>query len=291
MLKTLCSIPNNAPVLSDCMGLSIQSIVQLHWRILSRLAGCCSLCYGSTPIRCVVIADMGSIARDSVHSDDYVGNSPMSAGLQRLSGQSAFQPGSPTAPLPSATSTFPSGPVGGGQPMAARPSSRFVTESTPQTMGTAGGLPVAPDLATATGHANIPSISGTSAAPYRPAAMSGNVPPQQVPAPFVENQSAGGVPVQHSAAEEFPAQEELTVDSSASSAPSMFGQMRPGRLGMPDTERLKFLHASAVAAAFPGPSQNVDTPAGHHHAFEKAGVVLARPADGTNCTVEQQQLL
>lgn len=234
---------------------------------------------------CVVIADMGSIARDSVHSDEYVGNSPMSAGLQRLSAHSAFHSGSsssPTAPLPSASSTFSSGPHGSGQPMAARLTSRFVTESTPQTMGTAGGLPVAPGLATATGHANIPSISGV------PATHGGKVAPQQVPAPFVENQSVGGVPVQNSAAEAFPAQEELTVDGSAFSAPSMFGQMKPGRLGMPDTEPRDSLPASAVAAAFPGPSQNVDTPAGHHHAFEKAGVVLARPADGTNRAGEQQ---
>ena len=68
-----------------------------------------------------MFADMGSIARDSMHSDEYVGNSPMSAGLQRLSAQSAFHSGSsssPTAPLPSASSTFASGSVGNGQPMA-----------------------------------------------------------------------------------------------------------------------------------------------------------------------------
>lgn len=228
---------------------------------------------------------MGSIARDSMHSDEYVGNSPMSAGLQRLSVHSAFHSGSsssPTAPLPSASSTFPSGPHGTGQPMPARLTSRFVTESTPQTIGTAGGLPVAPGLATATGHANISSISGL------PATHGSKVAPQQVLAPFVENQSVSGVPVQNSAVEAFPAQEELTVDGSAFSAPSMFGQMKPGRLGMPDTEPLESLPASAVAAAFPVPSQNVDTPAGHHHAFEKAGVVFARAADGTNRVGEQQ---
>lgn len=250
------------------------------------------VCYCGGSVCSALVADMGSIAKDSMHSDDYVGNSPMSAGLQRLSGPTAFQSGSSSlaAPFSSASSTLPP-TLGSGQPIAARPTPQFVTVSTPQTIGTAGGLPVAPELANATGHANIPSVIGPPAAPYGPAAMHAQVPPQQMPAPFIENRSAGGVPVKNSAALEFPAQEELTVEGSAGSAPtSMFGQIKPGRLGMPDTEPLGSLPASADA--FPGPSrgggmmQNVDAPVGHHHAYEKAGVVLARPADGS--VMEQQ---
>lgn len=231
-----------------------------------------------------VVADVGSLARDSMRSDDYVGNSPMSAGLQRLSGPTAFHSGSgpPAAPLPSAGST-----------LASRLSPQFVTMSTPQTMGTAGALPVAPQLADATGHANIPAVSRLSAAPDG-AATSGDVPLQQMPALFMGNRSAGGVPVQHTAAEEFPAKEELSVEGSAGSAPSaMFGQIKPGRLGMPDSEPRESLPASAVAAAFLGPSQgpeikqSSETPVGHHHAYEKAGVVLARPADGSVPAPEQ----
>lgn len=244
-----------------------------------------------------MVADIGSVARDSMHSDDYLGNSPMSAGLQRLSGPTAFHSSSvpPAAPFPSAnsTSTFPSGADGSGQPFAARPSPQFVTMSTPQTLGTAGGLPVAPELANATGHAYIPAVSGPPA-PHNAAVMSGNVPAQQMPAPFMESRSAGGVPVQNTAAEEFPAQEELTVEGSAGSAPSsMFGQIKHGRLGMPDPEPIESLPASAVAAAFPGPSQgpgvmhSTDSPVGHQHAYEKAGVVLAGPADGLAPTLEQ----
>lgn len=239
-------------------------------------------------------ADLGSVARDSMHSDDYVGNSPMSAGLQRLSGPTAFHSGSgpPAAPFPSAN-TLSSGTAGSGQPFTARPSPQFVTMSTPQTMGTAGGLPVAPELANATGHANIPAVSGPPAL-HGAAVMSGNVPPQQMSAPFMDNRSVGGVPVQNTAAEEFPAQEELNVEGSAGSAPSsMFGQIKPGRLGMPDLEPLESLPASAVAAAFPAPSQgpgmmhSTDTPVGHHHAYEKAGVGFARLADGAAPSLEQ----
>lgn len=228
-----------------------------------------------------------------MRSDDYVGNSPMSAGLQRLSGPTAFPSGSGppgAAPFPSAGSTLPSG---SGQPFAARPSPQFVTVSTPQTMGTAGGLPVAPELANATGHANIPAVSRPPAAPHG-TATSGNFPPQQMPAPLMENRSAGGVPVQNTAAEGFPAKEELTVEGSAGSAPSaMFGQIKPGRLGMPNSEPHESLPASAVAAAFLGPSQgpeimqSSEPPVGHHHAYEKAGVVLPRPADGSAPALEQ----
>ena len=247
----------------------------------------------SVPVRCVIVADMGSIARDSMHSDDYVGNSPMSAGLQRLSAPTAFHSGSgpPAAPSPSA-STLPSGAAGSGQRFAARPSPQFVTMSTPQTMGTAGGLPVAPELADATGNANIPAVSGPPAQ-RGSTVMSGHESLQRMSAPSTENCSVGGVPVQNNAAEEFPVQEELTVEGSAGSAPSsMFGQMKPGRLDMPDPEPLESLPASAVAAAFPGPSQGVgmmhttDNPVGHNHAYEKAGVVLARPADGAAPNVE-----
>ena len=226
-----------------------------------------------------------------MRSDDYVGNSPMSAGLQRLSGPMAFHSGSgpPAAPFPSAGSTLPSG---SGQPFAARPGPQFVTVSTPQIMGTAGGLPVAPELANATGHANIPAVSSPPAAPHG-AATSGSFPPQQMPAPLMENRSAGGVPVQNTAAEGFPAKEELTVEGSAGSAPSaMFGQIKPGRLGMPDSDPLESLPASAVAATFLGPSQgpeimqNSEAPVGHHHAYEKAGVVLPQPADGSTPALE-----
>lgn len=243
----------------------------------------------------VVVADVGSLARDSMRSDDYVGNSPMSAGLQRLSGPTAFHSdsGPPAAPFPSAGSTLPSGKAGSGQPFASRLNPQFVTVSTPQTMGTAGALPVAPQLADATGHANIPAVTRPPAAPHG-AATSSDFPPRQMPAPFMENRSAGGVPVQNTAAEEFPAKEELTVEGSAGSAPSsMFGQIKPGRLGMPDFEPLESLPASAVAAAFVGPSQgpeivhSSDAPVGHHHAYEKAGVVLARPADGSVPAPEQ----
>ena len=251
--------------------------LRLHWQSVS--------------VRFVIVADMGSIARDSMHSDDYVGNSPMSAGLQRLSGPTAFHSssGPPTAPF--SASTLPSGTASNGQPFAAHPSPQFVTMSTPQTMGTAGGLSVAPELANATGHANIPAVSG-SPAQHGSAGMRGNVLPQQISAPFMENRSAGGLPVQNTAAEQFPAQEELTVEGSAGSAPA-FGQIKPGRLGMPEPEPHESLQASAVAAAFPGPSQGSgmmhsrDVSDGHHHAYEKAGVVLSRPADGAASTLEQ----
>lgn len=234
---------------------------------------------------------MGSLARDSLHSDDYVGNSPMSAGLQRLSGPStAFQTGSGLSAA-SASST-----AGFGQPVAHRPNPQFVRESTPQTMGTAGGLPVAPQLAQATGHASVPSVSGA------PAAMAAGVAPQQMPATYANDRSVGDVPIHNRAAEKFPAQEELTVESSAPSAPlpSMVGQIKHGRLS--DQAPLEALPASAVAAGLSGasydrgmihsidrglmPSQTdstasqQSTPIGHHHSYEKAGVVVARPANG-----------
>ena len=219
----------------------------------------------------------------------------MSAGLQRLSGpSSAFHSGSgpPSAPSSSASTLFSSG--GTGQAVAHQASPHFVRESTPQTMGTAGGLPVAPQLAHATGHAQVAPISGPSvASPGLP----------QSPAPYLENRSVGGVPIQHRTAEEFPAQEELKVEGSANSAPQAptIGQIRHGRLDMSNDASLEALPASAVAAGLTGPSinqevmRNVDmgvvhssaeshglqqaAPTGHHHAYEKPGVVLPRSAN------------
>ena len=240
-------------------------------------------------------ADMGSLARDSLHSDDYVGNSPMSAGLQRLNGPStAFQTGSgPSAAPFSAASTSSTG--GFGQSATHRPSPHFVRESTPQTMGTAGGLPVAPQLAQATGHAFICQQAHNS-----PAAGAG-IAPQHMPAHYADERLVGDVPIQNRAAEEFPAQEELTVEGSAPSAPlpSTVGQIKHGRLDMSDQPSLEALPASAVAAGLSGASHDkgmihsvdrgvmpgqTDTPAatpiGHHHSYEKAGVVVARPANG-----------
>lgn len=250
----------------------------------------------------MLAADNGSLAHDSLHSEDYVGNSPMSAGLTRLSGPStSFQSGSGP---PTATASYPTTAAVTTQQSQHRLSPQLVRESTPQTLGTAGGIPVAPQLAQATGHANISAASSASqSTDSRPtgAAL------QEMPS-FAQHQSAGNVAVQHSTAEDFPASEELTVEDSAPSAPaSVFGQVRHGRLQMSDESPLAAFPASSVAAGLAGPSgntammQNIDrdlgcadttnfeqsSPVGHHHAYEKPGVVLARPADGSAVKVDQ----
>jgi len=244
-------------------------------------------------------ADNGSLARDSLHSEDYVGNSPMSAGLTRLSGPAtSFQLGSGP---PTATASYPTTAAVTSQH---RLNPQFVRDSTPQTLGTAGGIPVAPQLAQATGHANISAAGGASqSTDSRPTEAA----PQGMPS-FAERQSAGNVAVQHSTAEDFPASEELTVEDSAPSAPAaVFGQVRHGRLQMSEEPPLAAFPASSVAAGLAGPSgntammQNIDrdlgcadttnfeqsSPVGHHHAYKKPGVVLARPADGSAVKVEQ----
>ncbi|DBA72823.1 TPA: hypothetical protein ACH3X2_010208 [Trebouxia sp. C0005] len=160
--------------------------------------------------------DNGSLARDSLHSEDYVGNSPMSAGLTRLSGP-ATSSQSGSGP-PTATASYP---TTAGVTLQHRLSPQFVRDSTPQTLGTAGGIPVAPQLAQATGHANISAADSASQSTVsRPTGAA----PQGVPS-FAERQSTGNVAVQHSTAEDFPASEELTVEGSAPSAP-VFGQVR-----------------------------------------------------------------
>ena len=163
-------------------------------------------------------ADTGSLARDSLRSEDYVGNSPMSAGLTHLGGPSSFHRGS-EAPL--AAASYPTTATATAQHRLAP---QFVRESTPQTMGTAGGIPVAPQLAQATGHVSIPAATSLSySADSQPAAHG-------MPS-FAQNKSVGGVPVQNSAAEDFPAAEELAVEGSAPSAPAaVFGQVKQGRL-------------------------------------------------------------
>jgi len=245
----------------------------------------------------MLAADNGSLARDSLHSEDYVGNSPMSAGLTRLSGPAtSFQSGNGP---PSATASYPTtAPVTSQH----RITPQFVRDSTPQTLGTAGGIPVAPQLAQATGHANISAAgSASQSTDSRPTGAA----PQGMPS-FAERQSAGNVAVQHSTAEDFPASEELTVEDSAPSAPAaVFGQVRHGRLQMSEEPPLAAF--PAVAAGLAGPSgnaammQNIDrdvghadttkfeqsSPLGHHHSYEKAGVVLARPADGSAAQSDQ----
>ncbi len=247
----------------------------------------------------MLAADNGSLARDSLHSEDYVGNSPMSAGLTRLSGPAtSFQSGNGP---PSATASYPTtAPVTSQH----RITPQFVRDSTPQTLGTAGGIPVAPQLAQATGHANISAAgSASQSTDSRPTGAA----PQGMPS-FAERQSAGNVAVQHSTAEDFPASEELTVEDSAPSAPAaVFGQVRHGRLQMSEEPPLAAFPASSVAAGLAGPSgnaammQNIDrdvghadttkfeqsSPLGHHHSYEKAGVVLARPADGSAAQSDQ----
>ena len=202
-----------------------------------------------------------SVARDSVHSDDYVGNSPMSAGLNRLSGTSqAFQPSGF-----STTSHFSSDSL----PPVAVPSSsqgHFVRESTPQTMGTAGGIPVAPQLAQATGHADIQSM-------------------------LSHTTTFGGDAVRHPQSEDFPSAEELAPERSNPSAPAMVGQIRHGRLS---DDSVAAFPASAVAASLTRPAdsqsvmQTIDqrsaqspVSAGHHHSYEKPGVVLAKPVESS----------
>lgn len=242
--------------------------------------------------------DNGSLARDSLHSEDYVGNSPMSAGLTRLSGPAtSFQSGSAS---PTAAASYPTTAAVLSQH---RLSPQFVRDSTPQTLGTAGGIPVAPQLAQATGHANISAAGSAQSTDSRPTGAA----PQGMPS-FADRQSAGNVAVQHSTAEDFPASEELTVEDSAPSAPaSVFGQVRHGRLQMSEESPLAAFPASSVAAGLAGPSgnavmmQNIDrdvghadttkfeqsSPLGHHHSYEKAGVVLARPADGSAAKFDQ----
>jgi len=241
-------------------------------------------------------ADNGSLARDSMHSEDYVGNSPMSAGLTRLTGPStAFQ--SSSGPPTAAASV----PAISGTPQLSqhRASPQFVRESTPQTMGTAGGIPVAPQLAQATGLAHISPASTFSTASQGADSRTTGSAPQGMPS-FAGNQSVGNVAVQNSTAEDFPAAEELTVESSAPSAPpAVFGQVKHGRLDMSGEPTLAAFPASTVAAGLTSPSvnssvmHNVDrdlgladassqsSPLGHHHAYEKSGVVLARPAEGS----------
>lgn len=244
-----------------------------------------------------LIADNGSLARDSMRSEDYVGNSPMSAGLQRLNAPStAIHSGGGRTPA-----NIPSFAAGSAQPSQQRLSPGFVRESTPQTLGTAGGIPVAPQLAQATGPATLSSVSTfpskASGADSRPTGSD----PQGMPL-FADNRSIGNVPVQHSTAANFPAEEELTVDGSAPSAPVLLGQLQHGRLDMSNEVPVAAFPASTVAAGMSGVSadgsmmQQVDrdlgcarvgipaqqsAPVGHLHAYEKSGVVFARPTDSS----------
>lgn len=213
-----------------------------------------------------------------MRSEDYVGNSPMSAGLQRLG-------------VPSTTFQHTGGPSTSAAsiPLAGSTSQRFLRESTPQTIGTAGGISVAPHLAQATGPGNMTSasrLSGLSTTGLRGIAEG--------------PESAGNVAVQNSTAEDFPAAEELSVEGSAPSAPStVFGQVRHGRLNMDEEPPLAAFPASSVAAglsASPDVMHNIDrdlaqtgsgSPVGHHHAYEKSGFVLPRPA-GVLATESQQ---
>ena len=244
-----------------------------------------------------LIADNGSLARDSMRSEDYMGNSPMSAGLQRLNAPSTavHSGGGRTA------ASIPSSAAGSAQPSQQRLSPGFVRESTPQTLGTAGGIPVAPQLAQATGPATLSSVSTfpskASGADSRPTGSA----PQGMPL-SADNRSIGNVPVQHSTAADFPAEEELTVDGSAPSAPVLLGQLRHGRLDMSNEVPVAAFPASTVAAGMSGVSadgsmmQQVDrdlgharvgipaqqsAPVGHLHAYEKSGVVFARPTDSS----------
>lgn len=227
-----------------------------------------------------VEGDSSSVARDSMHSDDYVGNSPMAAGLNRLSGPSqAFQPSGLSSTHFSSDSLPPAAVHSNSQ-------GQFVRQSTPQTMGTAGGIPVAPHLAQATGHADI------SEAAAAPQPLSG----LQFQSQFSNTPLFGGNTVQQPQSEDFPSAEELSPERSTPSAPAMVGQVRHGRLDMSDDNSLAALPASAVAAGFSRPEdsqsvmQNVDqqsdplsSPAnGHHHAYDKPGIVLARPTEAQN---------
>lgn len=231
-----------------------------------------------------VEGDNASVARDSMHSDDYVGNTPMSAGLNRLSGPSqAFQPSG----LGSSTH-FSSDSV----PSVAIPSSNqghFVRESTPQTLGTSGGILVAPQLAQATGDANIAGSGG-------PQSLSGS----QFQAKLSSTSMFGGDPVRHPQSEDFPSTEEMSPQRSNPSAPAMVGQVRHGRLDMPGDSTMAAFPASAVAASLSSPGdspsvmQNVDQQsaqgpaspgADHHHAYEKSGVVVAKSVEGSSSMV------
>ena len=169
-------------------------------------------------------ADSSSLHRDSMRSEDYIGNSPMSAGLQslqHLSGPAtAFHSGS--GPV----HAFGRPSMGAVQPSQHLPNPSLVRASTPQTLGTSGGIPVAPPMATGTGHSTTSPVS-----------------------------TSGNVAVQSSNAEDFPADEELKVEGSTPSAPQpVFGQMKPGRLTMSDDAPLVAFPASTVAAGLSGPS-------------------------------------
>lgn len=243
-----------------------------------------------------VEGDSSSIARDSVHSDDYVGNSPMATGLTRLSGTSqAFQPSG----LSSSSSQFAPNPALQG---VSGSGNRLVRESTPQTLGTAGAIPVAPQLAQATGHANI-ADAGASAHGSSQSRLSNS--------PLFGHDT-----IQHVQTQDFPSAEEFTPERSIPSAPALsnipssspnHGQVRQGRLQMSDNTPLAAFPASTVAAGLggPGSSQSVmqaidkqsgiiphsltteSTPithaspsAGHHLASEQPGVVVASPSEG-----------
>ena len=224
-----------------------------------------------------VEGDSSSVARDSMHSDDYVGNSPMAAGLNRLSGPSqAFQPSGLSSTQFSSDSLPPAAVHSNSQ-------GQFMRESTPQTMGTAGGILVAPHLAQATGHADI---SGAAAAPQP-------LPSSNIQSRLSNTPLFGGDTVQHPQSEDFPSAEELSPERSTPSAPAMVGQVRHGRLDMSDDIPMAALPASAVAAGFsrpedsPSVTQNIDQQSGpldshangHQHAYEKPGLVLARPSE------------
>lgn len=232
-----------------------------------------------------VEGDNASVARDSMHSDDYVGNSPMSAGLNRLSGPAqAFQPSGLGASTHLSSDSVP--------PIATASSSQgqFVRESTPQTLGTAGGIPVAPHLAQATGHANIPG----------PGPFSQSLSGTQFQSRFSNTPIFGGDVVQHPQSEAFPSAEELSPERSNPSAPAAIGQVRQG--DMAGGTSMAAFPASVVAASLSRPEdshsvaqaidqQSLQSPtvpaASHHHAFEKPGVLMAQSVPGSSSTMPQ----